>query len=48
MRFEIGKFYEHSSGKKMAILGSVMTTLYGKVYIAEESNSPNLKPIPKE
>lgn len=35
MIFEIGKFYRHPSGRDMAILGRVTTTLWGESLLAE-------------
>lgn len=45
MRFEQGKYYEHSSGEKIAIVGCVETTMYGKTLVAEQCNKADLKPI---
>jgi len=39
MIFEIGKFYRHSTGKQIAVLGELETTLYGKTLIAETDSS---------
>lgn len=44
MRFEIGKTYQHTSGKKMTIVGSAHTKAYGWCLIGEE-NDGYLKPI---
>lgn len=40
MVFEIGKFYRHTTGLELAIVGEVETTLYGKCLVAE-SNEPS-------
>jgi hypothetical protein len=45
MKFEVGKFYEHSSGGMMHIVGGLQTTIYGGCLVAEEFDSANLKPI---
>lgn len=45
MRFEIGKFYKHTSGKKISIVGCVETTMYGKTLIAEQCDSPDFTPV---
>jgi len=39
MIFEIGKYYEHTTGNQLAILGELETTMFGKCLIAEQSNS---------
>lgn len=46
-RFEIGKFYEHTSGKQLHICGLVDTLLWGICFIAEAGWSRSKKP-PKE
>ncbi|MCP4624483.1 MAG: hypothetical protein GY850_13290 [bacterium] len=45
MKFEVGKFYKHSSGSMMHIIGGLQTTLYGGCLVAEESDSGSLQPI---
>ena len=35
MKFEIGKFYRHTTGKDLAIIGELETTMFGKTLIAE-------------
>ena len=35
MQFEVGRFYKHSSGEMMAIVGAARTHVYGWVLIAE-------------
>ena len=37
--FEVGKFYEHTTGKQLAIICEAETTLYGKCLLAEQSDS---------
>ena len=44
MRFEVGKYYSHTTGDEMAILCESETTLWGKCYIAE-TNTGELKPV---
>ena len=39
--FEIGKFYMHSTGEMMAILGRLPTTMYGDCLIAEVAGKYN-------
>jgi hypothetical protein len=48
MVFEIGKYYKHSGGGVMHIIGAVKTTLYGWCLIAEEHGSASLKPIGRD
>jgi len=45
MKFEIGKYYKHSGGGVMHIIGAAQTTLYGWCLVAEEHASANLKPV---
>ena len=60
MKFEIGKYYRHTTGFSLAIIGELETTLYGKALIAEgtdgqlravgreEASAENYKEITKE
>lgn len=43
--FEIGKFYKHSGGRCMHIVGEANTTVYGWCLVAEEIGYDNLLPI---
>ena len=45
LHFEIGKFYKHASGKKIAILCEAETTMYGKTLVAEQSDSSDFMPV---
>lgn len=45
MSFQIGKYYQHTSGDMMAVVGHAVTTLYGKTLVAECTSTANLKPI---
>lgn len=45
MKFEIGKFYEHTSGKQVAIVGKVKTTMWGETLVAENANESYLSPF---
>ncbi|CAM2954106.1 hypothetical protein PASE110613_09355 [Paenibacillus sediminis] len=47
MEFEVGKYYEHTTGEQISIVGEIVTTLYGKCLVAESSESPDLKPVGK-
>lgn len=45
MRFEIGKYYKHTSGQIISIIGCVESTMYGKTLVAEHSDRPDFSPI---
>ena len=45
MAFEIGNFYEHTGGERMAIIGELSTTMYGNCLVAESSKSADLRPV---
>ena len=45
MSFQIGKYYQHTNATMIAVVGSVTTTAYGDVLVAECTDSPLLKPI---
>lgn len=45
MYFEIGKYYKHTSGLKIAILGIVTSTMYGRALVAERSDMPDFMPV---
>ena len=36
MNFEIGKFYQHSAGRYIAIVGEVETYKWGRMFVVEE------------
>lgn len=38
MRFEIGKYYKHTTGTMLHIITAAKTTLYGWTHIAESIN----------
>ncbi len=42
-RFEVGKYYKHSGGGVIHIVGAVKTTTYGWTLVAEEHCSSQLK-----
>jgi len=60
IKFEIGKYYEHTTGNKIYICGELVTYMWGKCLVAEsnktelvvvgkyENSSVNYKEIPKE
>ncbi len=48
MGFQIGKYYEHTCGEMMSIVGEVQTTMYGKALVAECSKSSNLRPVGRD
>lgn len=37
MKFEVGKYYKHTIGHTLAILGYLETTMWGKTLIAESN-----------
>lgn len=39
MKFEIGKYYRHTTGHLLSILGEIETDMWGKTLVAE-SNRP--------
>lgn len=43
-RFELGKFYKHTTGEKLYICGVVDTNAYGKTLVGEDEYG-NLIPI---
>jgi len=45
MIFELGKAYEHSSGKQIYICGKMNTIGYGKCYMAEVGGSLHFQPV---
>lgn len=47
MKFEVGKYYQHSGGPSMAILCEAKTTLYGDCLIAEELGG-SFRPVSKD
>ena len=38
MTFEVGKTYQHSTGKKMTIIGKLETHIWGECFIGETSD----------
>ena len=45
MRFEIGKSYRHPCGNAMHMLCETDTYIYGTCLVAEDTDSPYLKPV---
>lgn len=43
--FKVGKYYKHSSGKMMHIVGSCKTTKYGWRLVGECSEESYLQPV---
>lgn len=43
--FEIGKYYRHTGGSEIAVLGELNTTLYGLTLIVEEAGVNGFKPV---
>lgn len=50
MVFEIGKYYKHSGGGYLHILGEIKTTMWFDCFVAEEAGHGNseLKPVGKD
>lgn len=44
MRFEIGKCYQHTSGKKMRIIAEIETHFYGRCLLGE-TDGGDLVPV---
>jgi hypothetical protein len=40
IKFEIGKFYRHTTGFEIAILGCINTIVFGEMLLAEQNDSP--------
>lgn len=45
MRFELGKYYRHTDGETIHIIGAVNTWAYGWCFIAENPWTSELKPV---
>jgi len=45
IKFQVGKCYRHNGGEEISIVGSVSTTLYGNVLVAESNKTCDLKPV---
>ena len=48
MGFEIGKYYQHTGGKMISVIGEVITTAYGKTLVAECNSMSNLMPVGRD
>lgn len=44
-QFELGKYYKHTTGEMLHIVGKVETMMYGECFVGESTNCLNLKPI---
>ena len=44
-RFEVGKFYEHATGKQISIVCKAKTTMYGDTLLAEQSDCSDFMPV---
>jgi len=47
MIFELGKYYKHTSGTYLKIVGIAETTIYGTCFIAEEECGQTFTPVGK-
>lgn len=45
MKFEVGKYYQHSGGSMMHVVCGAVTTMYGGCLVAEIAGEPDLKPV---
>lgn len=45
MKFEVGKYYKHSSGALLHIIGEVDSTMYGHCLVGEGTWNYNLLPV---
>ena len=45
MKFELGKCYEHATGKRIFIVAEAVTTMYGRTLLAEQCDAPDFIPI---
>lgn len=45
MRFELGKYYRHTNGETIHVIGVANTWAYGWCFTAENPNTPELKPV---
>lgn len=45
MKFEVGKYYKHSSGQLLHIIGEVTSTIYGHCLVDESPWIYNLLPV---
>lgn len=44
-KFEVGKYYKHSTGELLHILGEVTSTMYGHCLVGESTWSDDFLPI---
>lgn len=45
MKFEVGKYYRHTTGQKLHVLGELETTMWGKTLIGESDWRSELIPV---
>ncbi len=45
MIFELGKYYKHSDGEMMRILGEVESNMYGTCLVGERQNKSDFQPV---
>lgn len=48
MKFEIGKFYRHTGGEEIAILGEINSAMYGNCLVGESNVRTCFKPIGRD
>lgn len=45
MRFEIGKYYVHTGGRILHVIGAVKSTLYGWCLVGEFPDNADFQPL---
>ena len=45
MTFQVGRYYRHTTGEEVSIVGQVKTDMYGVCLIAESNQNHNLLPF---
>lgn len=48
LKFEVGKFYKHTAGTKIAVLCEADTTLYGNTLLAESAGCNGFRAVGKD
>lgn len=48
MKFELGKYYKHTTGTMLHVIASAETTMFGDALIAEESGQIDFKAVGKD
>lgn len=48
MKFEVGKYYRHTDGKKISVIGYLDTTMWGKHSLIGETCEGHLQALGKD